>query len=113
VMDLTQESVHTTDNKDIGDIEAMNKHSIVVKRGFRDLHYYYIPISKVRGWDGHIVWLSISESEVMNNYERNEQPDRLKYYTKERGYSDTDVRNTRDELPSIPLISQKGRETLL
>ena len=44
VIDLTQESVHTNDNKDIGDIEAMNKDFIVVKRGFRDVHYYYIPI---------------------------------------------------------------------
>src|ERR671939_1219060 len=83
VLDLTQEPVHTNDNKDLGDIEAINKDSIVVKRGFKDVHYYYIPISKVEGWDGHVVWLKISETEVINSYERDEQPDRLTYYTKE------------------------------
>ena len=81
VIDLTQESVHTNDNKDIGDVEAMNKDFIVVKRGFWDTHYYYIPISKVEGWDGHVVWLNIAETEVINSYERNEQPDRSRYYT--------------------------------
>jgi hypothetical protein len=49
VMDLTQESVHTSDNKDIGDIEAVNKDSIVVKRGFKNVHYYYVPIREVKG----------------------------------------------------------------
>ena len=52
----------------------MNKESVVVKRGFRDIHYYYIPISKVEGWDGHAVWQNISETEVINNYELEEQP---------------------------------------
>ena len=105
VIDLTQECVHTNDDKDIGDIEAMNKDSIVVKRGFRDIHYYYIPISKVEGWDGHVVWLNIPETDVISNYESEEQPDPLRYYTKERGYSDTDIRNTREQLPSVTVIS--------
>lgn len=38
MIELTQESVHTNDNKNIVDIEAMNKNSIVVKRGFRLCH---------------------------------------------------------------------------
>jgi hypothetical protein len=109
VIDLTQESVHTNDDKDIGDIEAMNKDSIVVKRGFRDIHYYYIPISKVEGWDGHVVWLNIPETDVINNYESEEQPDPLRYYTKERGYSDIDIKNTGDQLPSVTVISHKGK----
>ena len=36
VIDLTQEPVHTNDDKDLGDIEAINKYSIV-KRGFKDV----------------------------------------------------------------------------
>ena len=109
VIDLTQEFVHSNENKDIGNIEAMNKDSIVVKRGFRDIRYYYIPISKVEGWDGHVVWLNIPETDVINNYESEEQPDPLRYYTKERGYSDTDTRNTRDQLPNVTVISHKGK----
>ncbi|MDQ3837074.1 MAG: hypothetical protein M3270_09095 [Thermoproteota archaeon] len=62
-MDVTNEAVHTTDDKDIEDIEAINRDFIVIKRGFVNLHYYYIPVSMVKGWDGHIVWLKITEEE--------------------------------------------------
>lgn len=87
----------------------MNKNSIVVKRGFMDIHYYYIPISKVKGGDGHGVWLDIPKTDIINNiYESEEQPDPLRHYTKGRGYSDTDIRNTRDKLLSVTVISHKG-----
>ena len=111
VLDLTQEPVHTNDDKDLGDIEAINKDSIVVKRGFKDVHYYYIPISKVEGWDGHVVWLNIYESEVINNYEGKKQPDSLRYYTKERGgYSDTDINtSSRADMPVVRVISHKDK----
>ena len=110
VLDLTQEPVHTVDNKDLGDIEAINKDTIVVKRGFKDVHYYYILISKVEGWDGHVVWLNISESEVINNYESKEQPGKLKYYTKEMGgYSDTHIRNRKIDMPNVPVISHRDK----
>jgi hypothetical protein len=69
-MDITNESVHTSDDRDIGDIEAISKDLIVVKHGFVKVHRYYIPVSKVEGWDGHVVWLKIKEDEVKKNYER-------------------------------------------
>ena len=108
VMDLTQESVHTSDNKDIGDIEAVNKDSIVVKRGFKNVHYYYVPIREVKGWDEHVVWLKIPEGDVIAKYQRTEEPDRSKYFTKEHGYSDVDVRNMNTiDLPNIAVISNR------
>ena len=39
------------------------------------MHYYYIPISKVEGWDGHVVWLTIPEQEVKANYENDTLPE--------------------------------------
>ena len=36
--DLLQELVHTSDDVDIGDIEATNKNTMVVKRGIIHLH---------------------------------------------------------------------------
>jgi len=69
-MDLINESVHTSDDIDIGDIMAVSRDFVVVKRGFVNVHYYYITISKVEGWDGHVLWLKITESEVKENYER-------------------------------------------
>lgn len=79
-MDVTNESVHTSDDIDIGDIEAINRDFVVVKRGYIHVHYYYIPMNKVEGWDGHVVWLKITENEVKRNYERSTPPNPVKYY---------------------------------
>jgi hypothetical protein len=58
-IDLINESAHTSDDIDIGDIHAINRDFVVVKRGFVNvnIHYYYIPITKVEGWDGHVLWI--------------------------------------------------------
>ena len=42
-IDLINESVHTSDDIDIGDVDAVSRDFIVVKRGFVNVHYYYIP----------------------------------------------------------------------
>ena len=82
-IDLINESVHTYDDVDIGDIDAVSRDFIVVKRGFVSVHYYYIPISKVEGWDGHVLWLRITEDEVKRNYERETIPDPSRYFVKD------------------------------
>ena len=81
-MDIIDESVHASDDEDIGDVEAVNRDFIVVKRGFINVHRYYIPISKVQGWDGNVLWLSITEETVKANYERDTIPDPSIYYVK-------------------------------
>lgn len=81
-MDIIDESVHTSDDEDIGDVEAVNRDFIVVKRGFINVHRYYIPISKVQGWDGNVLWLSIPEETVKADYERDTIPDPSIYYVK-------------------------------
>jgi hypothetical protein len=107
--DLTQESVHTSDDKDIGDIEATNKEVIVVKRGVSNIHYYYIPIDRVEGWDEHVVRLNITEQEVKDKYEKNLEPDPSKYYTKNQGYGNLDFQDSRGEIPKIAVIAKKGK----
>ena len=47
-IELISESVHTADDIDIGDIDAVSRDFIVVKRGYVNVHYYYIPISKLK-----------------------------------------------------------------
>lgn len=79
-IDLINESVHTSDDVDIGDIDAVSRDFIVVKRGFVNIHYYYIPIGKVEGWDGHVLWLKVPEEYVKKNYERDVHHDPLRYY---------------------------------
>lgn len=80
--DIINESVHTSDDQDIGDVEAVSRDFIVVKRGFVNVHRYYIPISKVQGWDGNVLWLSIAEEAIKANYERDTTPDPSRYLVK-------------------------------
>ncbi|MDR4510712.1 MAG: hypothetical protein MRJ93_03290 [Nitrososphaeraceae archaeon] len=75
LISLLNESVHTSDDIDIGDIFGISRNFIIVKRGFINIHYYYIPIKHVGGWDGNVIWLKISESNVMEKYEREKIPD--------------------------------------
>lgn len=68
--DLIDESVHTSDDQDIGDIEAVSRNFIVVKKGLVNVRWYYIPLHRVEGWDGKVVWLKVPEHIVKANYER-------------------------------------------
>jgi Zinc-finger of C2H2 type len=83
---MINESVHTYDDIDIGDVYAVSRNFIVIKRGFVNVHYYYIPIKKVEGWDGNVLWLRITEEEVKEKYERDIIPDPNQYYVKEYPY---------------------------
>src|ERR671925_660099 len=79
-IDLIDESGHTSDDIEIGDIDAVSRDFIVVKRGYVNVHYYYIPIAKVEGWDGNVLWLKITESQVKGNYERDKIPDPSQFH---------------------------------
>ncbi len=100
-IDLINESVHTSDDVDVGDIDAVSRDFIVVKRGFVNIHYYYIPIGKVEGWDGHVVWLKVPEGYVKKSYERDVYPDPLRYYRNDspNGYTGA--------YPEIEIITPK------
>ena len=107
-MDVTNESVHTRDDVDIGDIEAINRDFIVVKRGFVNVHQYYIPMTKVEGWDGHVVWLTITEDDVKRNYERDRSPDPSTYYIQDYPY-DKAKPYAKAYFPEMPIIEAKGK----
>jgi hypothetical protein len=83
---LINESVHTNDDVDIGDIDVVSRNFIVVKRGFVNVHYYYIPVTRVEGWDGDVLWLKVTENEVKEKYERNIIPDPNQYFIKDYPY---------------------------
>jgi hypothetical protein len=78
--DLIGESVQTSDDQDIEDIEAVSRNFIVVRKGLVNIHRYYIPLHRVEGWDGKVVWLKIAEEAVKTNYERDVTPDPHNYH---------------------------------
>lgn len=100
--DLVNESVHTSDDQDIGDIEALNRHFMVVKRGLVNIHRYYIPMSKVEGWDGNVVWIKVSEDHVKNEYERAAAPDPHYYHYSNAPVADDNLRQHLMIVPKIP-----------
>jgi len=102
---LINESVHTSDDKDIGDVFAINKYFLVVKRGYINVHYYYIPLKKVEGWDGTVLWLLITEEEV-KKYERDVFPHPFRYYVKDYSYE-----RTPPFVPTFDQIPAKFRTT--
>lgn len=56
--------------------QSVSRDLIVVKRGFVNVHYYNIPIGKVEGWDGSVLWLKVPEEYVKRSYERDMVPTR-------------------------------------
>ncbi|NAL77572.1 hypothetical protein [Nitrososphaera sp. AFS] len=100
-LDLINKSVHSTDNVDIGDIITIGRGFVVIKRGFVHVHYYYIPIQRVEGWDGHILWLKITEAQVKEKYERSQLPALLTYHIKDYPYYSSSY------YPPLPLIPPK------
>ena len=101
-INLLNESVHTSDDIDIGDIYAVSRNIVVVMRGIINVHYYYIPINKVEGWDGNVLWLKVTEKQVKENYERNILPDPKLYYIKNYPDYDTSFVGYFYSVPVIP-----------
>ena len=106
---LIDESVHTSDDIDIGDIDAVSRDFVVVKRGFVNVHYYYIPISKVEGWDSNVLWLKVTEDEIKRNYEREKAPHPSRYYVKDHPHYTTIYY---PEVTIIPSRSKKPAFTI-
>lgn len=110
VMDLTKQSVYVRKRKgkEIGEIEAVNSNTIVVKKGKRGSKYYYIPVNKVEGWDGHVVCLTITEDEA-KQFENKVKPNKSEYFTKDQGYGSeaTEIdKKFSTKLPFVKVINR-------
>jgi hypothetical protein len=83
-IDLIGQSCRTSDNQELGHLEAISNDFIVIRKEYLAIHthYYYIPYDKVQGWDGNIIWLGISKAEVEQNYKKHKAPDPKQYYVK-------------------------------
>jgi hypothetical protein len=79
---MINQSVHTADDGDVGDIDALSR-DFVIKRGYLNERYYYVPIPRAEGWDGNVLWLNVTEDKVKSNYERKIVPNPSRYYIKD------------------------------
>ena len=105
VMDLTKQSVFVRKRKgkELGEVEAVNKETIVIKKGKRGGKYYYIPISRMEGWDGHAVYLTITEDEA-KQFEKKAKPDKSQYFTKDQGYGSVAIEKDKKLSDKLPLV---------
>lgn len=116
--ELLNESVHTSDDQDIGDIEAVNRQFVVIKRGFVNVHRYFIPADKIEGWDGNVLWLKITEDEVKKKYQNDDViPEPTRYLTKDYAnyyaygvYPPIGWIPTRYAVPTYPVPTTKTME---
>jgi hypothetical protein len=113
--DLINESVHTSDDQDIGDVEAVSRNFIVVKKGLVNVHRYYIPLHRVEGWDGKVVWLKMTEETVKTNYERDAVPDPYNYHYSSAPRVDPSnvVHRFQINMPKIPPRAQEEKPFLV
>ena len=100
-IDLINESVHTSDDVDIGDIDGVNNHFIVVKKRHINTHYYYIPIIHLEGRDGNVLWFKMKEDIVKSRYKRDKAPNAYRYYVRDYPY------NSSNCYPLLKIISSK------
>jgi hypothetical protein len=110
VMDLTKQPVYVRKRKgkEIGEVEAVNKDTVVIKKGKRGGKYYYIPVNKVEGWDGHVVYLTLTDDEA-KQFEKKAKPDKSYYFTKDQGYgSEAKEKDEKfsDKLPLVRVIKR-------
>jgi len=102
--DLVGESVHTSDDSDIGEIEGVSNSFVVIKRGLLNVHRYYVPLKKVEGWDNKVVWLNSTEEEVRQKYERDEKPSPNTYYLRENPIYEA------ASIPKVPTLAKRYSE---
>ncbi len=74
------------------------------------MHYYYIPVTRVQGWDGRVVWLKLPLEEVEQKYHIDKPPDPSVYYIKGYPY-DKFSPFTTDYFPELPIIKTKQSAT--
>jgi hypothetical protein len=78
--DLIHESVHTRNDEQLGHVEAVSRNFMVVKKGLVNVRRYYIPLTKVKGWDGRTVWLQLTDEQARAKYEKDRRPDPYVYH---------------------------------
>jgi len=84
-IDFPIESVNTGDDKDIDDIEAINKQSAVAKRGFVHVYHYYNITSagKIVGRNGTTLKPEMTEEKAKQQYQYDDTvPDMPRYFIK-------------------------------
>jgi hypothetical protein len=95
--------VKSSDNKDLGKIQAITKDYIQTKEGMVSKNYYFIPKYHIQGYDGDKLWVSITKDDVKARFEKEKAPDPSEFDTPEYNQRKTSmVKQYPDFESSIP-----------
>ena len=105
--------VKSTDDKDLGKVEAITNDYIQVKEGLISKNYYYIPKYYLTGYDGDNLWVSLTKDEVKTRFERENAPDLSEWNTPEHTRRREEVATQHpDFATSIPMYRPSTAATI-
>ena len=73
--------VKSSDERDLGKIQAITKDYIQTKDGTVSKDYYYIPKYYITGYDGDHIWVSITKGEAKSRFEKEKVPNIAEWET--------------------------------
>lgn len=75
--------VKSSDDKDLGKVQAITRDYVQTKEGMVSKNYYFIPRYYITGYDGKNLWVSLNRDEVKSRFESESEPDLARWQTPE------------------------------
>ena len=73
--------VKSSDDKDLGRVQAITRDYVQTKEGMVSKNYYFIPRYYITGYDGSNIWVSLKKDEVKSRFESGSEPDLTRWHT--------------------------------
>lgn len=67
--------VKSSDDKDLGKVQAITREYVQTKEGMVSKNYYFIPRYYITGYDGSNIWVSLTKDQVKARFESESEPD--------------------------------------
>jgi hypothetical protein len=81
---LEGKKVKTNDGKELGEIKEFSQNYVKVEKGTVRKHSLWIPKYVADAFDGHTLWLLVSEEEALERFKYGEKEDELEAPSRER-----------------------------
>jgi uncharacterized protein (TIGR02271 family) len=99
--EVVKKEARGTNDEDLGEVQEVGQHYILVQKGLINKDRFYIPKALVEGYDGEVLWFRITEEQAKASFLK-ESPPR----------SDEYERYKTDDLPSdfetrIPVMGER------
>jgi hypothetical protein len=104
--------VKSSDDKDLGKVQAITRDYVQTKEGIVSKNYYFIPRYYITGYDGSNLWVSLTRDEVKSRFESDKEPDITRWQTPDYEQRRTSVSSQYPDfettIPSYRLSTDAG-----